>query len=1198
MATDSPVNSNTQNQDAAKLQEKEDAKKKLEALDFIKLKTNNFSNGQNVSKSDREEIKAKLKGTGLLTETEYLDKLFDENGNFNNNIYDDGSGDVGITADTILMYQYDEYKKRAASDTILPTTDWSSFLAGDQILTNPTPRDIANAAKYNADNKTGDEIGKWQLVSDPTTGNKVLVLPKTEDEWDKVYANQGKVNIATVTSASANIQHDNDSGYVRADTSDKYVEELAASKGIPKTISVEEEYTDPESGKSGTIQVSRTNPEYARLNDPTFIESCFRSSALVDSYDKIPEGSYYINDNNNYRLIKDGQLTESQKSKLIEAANDPKITTFGYKPKSTPDPTNLSGQQNEQLKPELKKPEGVAPEIVPKYDTSDGGDLIIANHRVAYVRANGTTKIKYPITDQYVDIMGLPPIGVTRLTQAPGDKIIPLYATAPADADSYTNDANYYRYYDQLKASFPVLKIHPIDVEILKEGVRTKEGEKLRGDATSDQKNYRGHVISEVEYRFAVQTSSAIQYTHTNQFGESGVENSLKKIANTFSAMSQAQNLLNAVGGVNSDLFKKFAAATSSLGSKLKNEVGDWQKAAMNSDIAQQHPEIMGMFNGLFNAGMDIMSGGRIDIPDVWLDSSTSNSHTFNIELRTLSADPRSDQYFADILLPLYVLLTLALPTEGQTFIYNTPTYITASLDDSFWEVKFGAVTSLNWSVDTTYINFKKVPTHITVQLTIQDMYKLMPQGVFDMGNEAHTAGHNSDMMTKDDYINNFVRNFPSNDDGSPGLDKLAPPNQAYYLTEYSALAGYQKALDRYNAKEKDKRDKAMQDASLNANGWHYPSLMNKLWTLNINGDQLGTDSPLPDGVDKSARLDKGTNSFATAIGNVITGVTKGIKNITAGVNSAIAPVRELINKGTTVLNTVNDLKASVKTIGKATNIDGILNGEFTQAIGVAFDNLGNAGYVLSDLSNGALTNSKAGKEILNGFSNIARKVISFDLPTTVSEDGNSCNLVDQLKVGLSTVRAVGNTAKVLMNTAAAANGVARSSASNPLERLANYADAVATLADGSDYADKLWLATKQSAIDHKCYGAGQMASNAKLQEKMRQSVNNIAEDAAALTKKIANEGVTDYLNRQSWFKDNVKLQRDGIGTSLKEYSYTFNDPSKASLLDDKFDAAWTAIANGTAKFSEVGGNVVKDATMSGIANTSGAPSAVTISSN
>ena len=884
-----------------------------------------------------------------------------------------------------------------------------------------------------------------------------------------------------------------------------------------------------------------------------------------------------------YRVIKDEQVTNQAHNKLLsEAGKDPNNTMFNYKPKVE---TKTEDTKDKDLKKpdEEKKPE----EKSAVYSADQHGKLVIANKEIAYVRANGSTKIKYPITTEYVDVMGLPPLYIDD-SMIHSDKIIPLY-TSYVDDNSIARQESEYRYYDQMVGSFPILKIHPIDIEILRSGVRTKSGNTKLRDTNSEDKNYRGHVLSEVEYKFAVQTSSTIQYSHTNQFGESGVENSLKKVANTFASMSQIQNLADAMGGSNNKLVNQVASLSKDIGSKLQSQAKDWQNLANNSDLAKEHSDIMGVLNTALNAGLDLASGGRIDLPDVWLDSSTSNTHNFTIELRTLSPDPSSNRYFADILLPLYILLTLALPTEGQSFLYKTPTYISATLDDSFWEVKFGAITSLQWTIDTNYINFKKVPTHITVNLTIQDMYKLMPQGVYDEDNSSHTKDHNKDMITKDTYINNFVNNFPS-----PKSRKIEVPNEAYYLTEFSALAAYQKALDKLKAKKKAQDDEDKMD--LSENGWHYPSMVNKMWDLNLNGDQLGVDTPLPDGVERAVALDKKTNSFATSIDNVITGVTTGIKNITAGVNKAIAPVKEIISKGKAVMNTFNNLKASIKTIGKTANIEGILNGSFTTAIGGAFNNLGNATSALSDLTGGVFTNTQFGKNLLGGISNIAQTAMSFDLPSIVSDNGNSFNLLDQVKTGISTVRAFGSTAKALMNTVAAAKSLVNSSTSNPLDKFSNYVDAVGVLADGADYADRLLAATKQSAIDSQCYTAGQLASNAKLQEKMRDTTAAVANDAAELTKKIAKDGTLDYLKRQDWFKDNFSLRSGTNGTNFSDY--TLVNPSSASILSDKFDNAWSNIANSTATLAGISGNVTRDATMAGIANTSGVDSAVVITSN
>lgn len=1155
------------------------------------------SSGENVPLDEQTAIKNGLKNSGIITNQQLLDNMF-VNGKFNNAVYKTVYGDsfTGVKFTEQLRVQQASIPKEEVIPEEDVTMEAKENEEGGNIATGTvTQRDILNAATHNQQSGTVGNLkysDLWWIKKNED--GSVSLIKTTQDSYGKKLESDGweRVNSEHVSYLPLDKKAELMTG-----VNNQYLSEVLKDKNVPPTIKqivVNEDGSpeiDRDTGQPKTIEID--NPALGLTTGTkgmtNFVNDCVSSSYEVPNVDSVPSGAYYIEKDGKIYVIKEQSLgSDSHRKMLKEAAENEKITVFKQKPKK--DLTNEE-EQKKDLQPADDQDK---PAETLTYDKSDGGNLTIANHKIEYIRANGSTKIKYPITTKYVDIMGLPPlyIGDSRLGS---DKIIPFY-TNYLDATP-SKEAEYY-YYEQVKGSFPILKIHPIDIEILKEGVRTKSGNTKLRDKTQDQKNYRGHVLSEVEYKFAVQTSSTIQYSHTNQFGESGVEGSLKKITNAFNTMSQVQNLANAVGGINSELINQISSAAQGIGSRLKGEAKKWQDAAAKSTLAQEHPEIAGVFNSLFNAGMDIMSGGRIDIPDVWIDSNTSNSHTFNIQLRTLSPDPRSDQYFSDILLPMYVLLTLALPTEGQTFMYNTPTYITASLDDSFWEVKFGAITSLNWTIDTNYINFKKVPTHIDVQVTIQDMYKLMPQGVFDIDNTSHTNGHNSDMMTKDDYINNFVNNFPVSKEGQSGRDKIKVPNEAYYLTEFSGLAGYQEALAKKKQEEQASDDNDKRESSGNAKGGN-KSPVSKAGekALTVSGDKLGTDSKLPEGVERAVALDKKTNSFATSVGNVITGITTGIKNITAGVNKAIPTVKEIISKGKTVLNTVNNLKASIKCTGKTTNLEGILNGSFTSSISTAFDNLGNAGDALSSLTNGALTNSKTGKSILSDISNVAKKSLTLDLPSTVSEDGKSCNFIDQIKSGISTVRAVGKTASTLMGAVSSTKGIINASNGlDPLSRIQGYANAVSALADGADYADRLWQASKQSAVDHKCYTAGQITSNAKLQDKLKANADAVAEDAVEVTKKIVNTGTLDYLTRQPWFKSGVRLKTGATGDKFSDYE--FRDPDNASLLSDQFDAGWNIIKDGTATLFDVSGDVAKDATLSGIANASGLQSTIVVGSN
>ncbi len=1265
MAEQNPVKKTAQDNDAVQRQEYSANSDKIQAIRYLTDAIGeNFSTTTTVPKNVQAKIQGSMVSSGILTRAE-AKNLFVDN-KFNEKCLNLSSDSDDSSCSSFLKgiregASYSNDQSKLGMSVFDEIKDIKSDIPGDDIVSNVTPRDIATEVYSPAVSK----IGMIRYAEDGRP-----IISYVSGEGVKGMEEKG---FHAITKEDLDKVDPSYSDFSKNSLYQQYIEQLAKSKGIdinkPETITITQ---DGETYTTTGLDQGRL----LRSQNEAMFKELYQNSQHPVTFDKVAEGATYLKDGELYRVI-DGKTVDKYKDNeaFKQAVNDEKVDILGQKPVFVVE--NAADDKDNELK--INKEKVSEDEALDEYKDEIDHSMTIAGHRVEYVRASGSNKIKFPKTEKYVDIMGLPPMSIESSILT-GDKVIEFSSNI---SDHYEDDIVTSRYdsYDQLTGSFPILKIHPVDVEILRSGVRNK-GQLTMRNLEENQGNIRAHVINEVEYKFAVQTSNSIQYSHTNQFGESGVENELKKIAQTFNNISQIQNLSDAMGGATSEFATQLGSIAKDISSKLDDQMHSWADYAKeDSTFYQNNKEIMGFFEGVFNAGKDMLSGGRIDIPDVWIDSNTSNSHSFRIELRTLNPNPRSRQYFADILLPLYSLLTLALPTEGQTFLYKTPTYITANLDNSFWEVKFGAITSLNWTIDTNYINFKKVPTHIIVDLTIQDMYKLMPQAVFDSKNEEHTTGHNKDMMTKDNYIDNFVRNFPGGPEGSSDLIKV--PNEAYYLTEFSAIPGYQESLEKYKKEKEEQRANDERTASENANKGAGSSKVeekaidadgekigdpaqtesktqnNNTNTNNtptegenqtptegnpstsgngtnntpsnnttVNGNQNGASSAgssnnsgssstntsnntgggsssssssstsstssssssdsVPK-VDKVVALKKDPKtkktSFITSIGNAITSVTNEVRNVIAGTNKAIPQVKDLINKGAILLNSAQNLKSAIKCVGKTANISGVLNGSFADSVGAAFQNLGKASDVISDITNGAIDGRKIGKEITDTVSSIAQKALNDNLPGMVSEDGKKVSVIDQIKGAVSAVRGAGDCAKTIMNAVASVKNTVSSSntTGDPLSKIQAYITATEKIINSQDFNDKILKATKDSAISHNCYTAGQMASNAKLQDKLKDVVTVISDDAAKLTKQASNDAVLSYLQNQPWFKENFKLKKNATGASIGDYE--IRDPNKASEISTKLDDAWLKVSSGVKNFTEVSGDVVSDAAISGIAN-------------
>ena len=667
----------------------------------------------------------------------------------------------------------------------------------------------------------------------------------------------------------------------------------------------------------------------------------------------------------------------------------------------------LDAYPSEQNKPDQANNENVKPpeeakedpqSYLPPDNYNKKQFMQIANHdKVPYVRVNGYNKIRFPNvwSGRYaIELMGLPPTRVQR------DKEVPAisknaFDLVAVDAEELVPGMYIYDEDEQLKKSFLKLTIHPIDIE----SIYGMNGERLTEDQVNkNKKKYlnKSAVLTEIEYNFAVQANSQITYSHQNNYAPSGIEGMVGGMFGSIAdTINQTSSLSQVSGGAAGNLFNSAAALGNKLasaGQQMATQTLNTLAGSIRQDWDQASKDTASMFLGAFKNLGDValsrLSGGRIDLPDVWTDSQTNVQHSFTLEFRTMNPDPLSDQYFKDIILPVYILLTLSLPTDTKGIVYKTPPYISCNLDQLF-EIRIGAITSISIDPHLEEVNFKRAPRHVTVQITIKDLYSVMKQKAYDADNDDKGIGdENEDTVTKDKFINNFVKYAES-------LDKNKTPvtNEAYYLTEFARIPAYMMALENYKKEQAAKNLSKLNLASVNA------STANKAPNNPVSSDTAKLAQSLANNVTKSAKIlkdAKGKTNFITSIGNAITGVTKGVKNIMAGVQSAIQPVRNLINTGKMVMNSVNGLKNSVKLIGQTANLEGILNGQFASSVGFAFSNVANATGVVEAISD-ACAGGGSFKTIMKNLGQVPERVLTNNLANAVTDSG-SLNLSNQIR--------------------------------------------------------------------------------------------------------------------------------------------------------------------------------------------------------
>ena len=744
-------------------------------------------------------------------------------------------------------------------------------------------------------------------------------------------------------------------------------------------------------------QKETTDVVSGMLSDP-------QKSYATDATGRIPDGHYKIAlDNNSVKGVDPSKLDSKEKEKLGE------LEKAGIAKKYPPsDTANNSNSNNSPNNTDLKKPESrvadLTQEDLKEYNDASKkeGKLIIADKEVPYIKVNGYNKIRFPEVDKgryAIPIMGLPPTRIRRSEQTPlvsknvFDMIAPGFNELLPEMYVYDED-------EQLKKSFLKLNITPLDVEFVN-GVNGKvRDKKVKEEMLSTNKS----IALNVSYNFAVQATGNLSFNHSNTYNASSSEKWLGGLFDTVSGISrELGGLTNVTGGY----FGSGGKALSGFGHQIIGnaeqglaEILESLKGDQNNknSVYNTNPEAKGFVDVLSKVGkttLNNLTGARLDIPDVWVDSSTNIQHQFKIDLRTLNPDPESDQYFKDIILPLYILLTLALPTEADGISYKTPPYIKCTLDQ-FVKIKLGAITNISWNIPLDEVNFRRAPRHVEVNLTIRDLYSVMKQEAYDINNNrmVNKDTENMDITTKQEFVENFVK-YSKETGGS----SKPTTNEPYYLTEFAKIPAYLTALEDYKKGYQNKVAEKLNKASVNA------QIGSKLGLKGLSADISKVAQSIKAGVDKVVQVKNG--NFITSIGNAITSVTRGVKNIIAGTQKAIQPVRNLINTGKLVMNSVNGLKSAVKLIGQTSNLDSILNGQFASSVGFAFSNIANATDVVQRISNGCL-GGRGLPGIVNAIGQIPQAVLTNNVANCITDTG-AINLSDQIRNSACSMYALAN---------------------------------------------------------------------------------------------------------------------------------------------------------------------------------------------
>ena len=207
--------------------------------------------------------------------------------------------------------------------------------------------------------------------------------------------------------------------------------------------------------------------------------------------------------------------------------------------------------------------------------------------------------------------------------------------------------------------------------------------------------------------------------TQSESFGNSTGDSSIASSINQLSDLGkEAAFLMGNAAGIELD-----TAIKSGYNSNLEAFSNFFNKWGGNGAAS--------VANKLFGGVSSLAMGGHLAFPEIWKDSDYTQSYNVSIKLATPDGDKYSQ--FINVMVPYYHLLGFVLPQALGYNGYTSPFLVRACFGGA-WNCEMGIITSMDVSKGPSW-NQYKMPTEMTIQFTIKDLYKALA-----MTNEQSTS--------------------------------------------------------------------------------------------------------------------------------------------------------------------------------------------------------------------------------------------------------------------------------------------------------------------------------------------------------------------------------------------------------------------------------------------------------------------------